>query len=417
MTYFYYRILFDDGVTVAAMADIPVSDDFEARTWLEARYKGIVVKLRQIPLWVASIYRFVGDIFLPGIKRNDVAGFLRDLALMASAGIPILESIAACLDDTEMSRNRSMYARIQEIRHDLEAGVSVTEAFNRQAAIFSDTVRSLIAIGDETGSMDKRLLEAADHLERIIGMRSSAKQALIYPAFVFSAIIGAAAFWIYYVIPNLSGLFKQMNVKLPKLTIAVLGFADWCVKNGALILGIVAAGLLLLVSAWKFSIRFRRLVYVGLHKLPISKTILRSSGLAFFAEYLSILIGAGLDIVRSFSILQRTITDEYYKARIIEIRYLVERGERISAAMRRVGGFPSMIVRMIAVGENSGSLDRQLQHLAREYRSRLDRIIGSLSELMKPLIIVVAGAFFVVIIIALLLPIYDLVKQAMINRY
>lgn len=97
--------------------------------------------------------------------------------------------------------------------------------------------------------------------------------------------------------------------------------------------------------------------------------------------------------MRSFSILQRTITDEYYKVRIAEIRYLVERGERISSAMRRVGGFPSMIVRMIAVGENSGSLDRQLQHLAKEYRLRLDRIIGSLSEVIKPLIIVVAGAF------------------------
>ncbi|MEK7885717.1 type II secretion system F family protein [Burkholderia contaminans] len=417
MSYFYYRILFDDGMTVTAMTDVPVDDYFEARTWLEARYKGIVVKLRHIPHWAASIYLLAGNIFRPGINRKDIAGFLRDLALMTSAGIPILESISACLDDTEMSRNRSMYARIQEVRHDLEAGVSVTEAFNRQAVIFPDTVRSLIAIGDETGSMDKRLLEAADHLERIIGMRSSARQALIYPGFVFSAIFGAAAFWIYYVIPNLSGLFKQMNVKLPKLTISVLAFADWCVKNGVLILGGVAAGVLLLLSAWKFSIRFRRLVYICLHKLPISKTILRSSGLAFFAEYLSILVGAGLDIVRSFSILQRTITDEYYKVRIAEIRYLVERGERISSAMRRVGGFPSMIVRMIAVGENSGSLDRQLQHLAKEYRLRLDRIIGSLSEVIKPLIIVVAGAFFVVIIMALLLPIYDLVKQAMINRY
>ncbi|KVH45670.1 type II secretion system F family protein [Burkholderia diffusa] len=417
MSYFHYCVLLDDGKIISAVADIPVNDYFEARTWLEARYKGIVVKLTPIPAWLASGFMFARNVFRHGVRLQDVAGFLRDLALMTSAGIPILESISACLDDPEMTRNRALRACINEIRHDLDAGSSVTEAFNRQAAIFPDTVRSLIAIGDETGSMDKRLLQAADHMERVIGMRSSAKQALIYPAFVFLAIIGAAAFWIYYVIPNLSGLFKQMNVKLPKLTIAVMSFADWCVKNAVWIAGGAALCVILVILTWKLSVGFRRIVYVVMHRLPISKTLLKSSGLAFFSEYLAILIGAGLDIVKSFTILQRTMTDEYYRVRVTEIRHLVERGEKISAAMRRVGGFPSMIVRMISVGENSGSLDRQLQHLSNEYRSRLNGVIGTLSEIIKPLIIVVAGALFIVIIMALLLPIYDLVKQAMASRY
>lgn len=417
MKYFYTQILRDDGRLLTALSKVPVDDYFEARTWLEARNNGFVVRLVAIPEWIAATYTFFRHVFGRTVASHEVAGLLRDLALMTSAGIPILESICACLDDPEAIQNKGLHSCINEIRCDLQAGASVTDAFDRQSAIFPGTIRSLIAIGDETGSMDKRLLQAADHMERIIGMRSSAKQALIYPSFVFLAIFGAASFWIYYVIPNLSGLFRQMNVKLPHLTLLVMAFADWFTKNVPWIAAGVFFSIFSMMLAWNVSLKFRQAIYALLHRVPIAKEILKSSGLAFFSEYLSILNSAGLDVVRSFGVLQKTMTDEYYRTRIIQIRYLVERGERISSAMRRVGGFPNMIVRMISVGENSGSLDRQLLHLSNEYRTRLDRLIGALSEIIKPMIILVAGAFFILIIMALLLPIYDLVRQAMANRY
>src|SRR5690606_13143937 len=278
---------------------------------------------------------------------------------------------------------------------------------------FPETVRNLIMIGDETGSMDHMLAEAADHVERVARMSADTRQALIYPAFVFTAIFAAGGFWIYYVIPNLTSLFKQMNADLPPLTIAVIAFSEWFTGNVAGVLaGMAATGFVLWVT-WRYSRAFRRRVHYLLHRLPIARTIMKSGGLAFLTEYLSLLIKAGVDMVSSLKVMERAMRDEYYRERVVAIRQVLERGDRVSSAMRQVGGFPPMMVRMISVGEDTGTLDRQLARLSDEYSLRLQRLITNLSEVIKPLVVLLAGGMFVLLIVALLLPVYDLVKQAM----
>jgi general secretion pathway protein F/type IV pilus assembly protein PilC len=273
-------------------------------------------------------------------------------------------------------------------------------------------VRNLVMIGDETGTMDRMLGEAADHIERISKMTADTRQALIYPAFVFSAIFAAGGFWIYYVIPNLADLFKQMNAKLPPLTIAVMAGSEWLIAHIAWILaGLVAAAFVFWVT-WRYSRGFRRAIHYTLHKLPIARTIMFSSGLAFFTEYMSLLIKAGVDMVSSLQVMERAMRDEYYRDRIIAIRQVLERGDRVSSAMRQVGGFPSMMVRMIGVGEETGTLDSQFARLSAEYSLRLQRLITNLSEIIKPVVVLLAGGMFVFLIVALLLPVYDLVQQA-----
>ena len=137
-----------------------------------------------------------------------------------------------------------------------------------------------------------------------------------------------------------------------------------------------------------------------------------SSGLAFFTEYMALLIRAGVDMVSSLQVMERAMRDEYYRDRIIAIRQVLERGDRVSAAMRQVGGFPSMMVRMIGVGEETGTLDSQFARLSAEYSLRLQRLITNLSEVIKPVVVLLAGGMFVFLIVALLLPVYDLVRQA-----
>jgi len=146
---------------------------------------------------------------------------------------------------------------------------------------------------------------------------------------------------------------------------------------------------------------------------PISRVLVTSSGLAFLAEYLAILTRSGLDVVSSLRILERSTSDIYYEDRLMAVRLYVERGDRISAAMRLIGGFPNLMVRMIAVGEDSGTLDRQLSYLAAEYGKRLKQTVAIIAEIIKPLVVVVAGGVFLVLIMALLLPVYDLVRQSM----
>jgi type II secretory pathway component PulF len=173
--------------------------------------------------------------------------------------------------------------------------------------------------------------------------------------------------------------------------------------------------LAVLIGVWlliKLHKKTRKLTFSIAHKLPILRVLVTASGMAFITEYLAIMIASGVDILRSLGVLERAISDEYYRERIRKVRLAVERGELLAPAMRQVGGFPAMAIRMIGVGEETGSLDKQLKQLAQEYRMRLAHLIASLSEIIKPVIILVAGLFFLLLIVALLLPIYDLVRQA-----
>ncbi|KWN22011.1 secretion system protein [Burkholderia territorii] len=417
MNFFYFQVVQPNGKSYSAVVRLAMNELSVVRAWLEDKHPGgIVVRLHPLPDWVGYGLERTQRLRQPRLKPRDLAGLLRDLAVMTAAGVPILDAIASATDNGAQSTPSAVIRVGRKLLEDLEAGSTVSQAFARQSAAFPETVRSLIAIGDETGSMDKMLMEASGHVERVIGMKANAMQAMIYPIFVFLAIFGAAGFWIYYVIPNLSGLFKQMNVPLPALTVAVLAVADWLTAHVVVLGAGVSLSVALGVIAWRGSTAVRRSVYGMLHRLPISGTLLTSSGLAFFSEYLAILVHAGIGIVESLEIMEQTVKDLFYRDRLVAMRQFVQRGDRISVAMRQVGGFPAMMMRMISVGEETGTLDRQLNHLSNEYRTRFARVIAMLSEIMQPLVIVLAGGFFIIMIMALLLPVYELVRQTMTAR-
>ncbi|MGI4779271.1 MAG: type II secretion system F family protein [Janthinobacterium lividum] len=411
--FYYYQVLMSTGRARRGLAAISVEMDASARLWLEKNLDGIVLQLYRLPSWASDLLQGGRRLFRGAIKPAELAGLLRDLAVMTSSGIPIFEAVKAVAEDEGSESGRRVERVCTQLLEDLNAGSALSVAFGRQPDVFPDTVRSLAEIGDATGTMHQMLMESASHLDRLISLKADARQAMIYPAFSFLAILGAGAFWISYVLPKLVGLFKQMNAKLPPLTVAVMAFSEWMNAHWLLVVSASVAILVVALAAWRNNLALRRRVMHLLHKTPIAKTLLVSSGLAFFAEYLSLLIRSGLDVIASLGILERSLQNIYYKERVASIRRFVERGDRISFAMRQVGGFPSMMVRMIAVGEDSGTLDRQLTYLSDEYSARLKRTVGMLAEVIKPVIVVIAGAVFLLLIVALLLPVYDLVRQTM----
>jgi type II secretory pathway component PulF len=199
---------------------------------------------------------------------------------------------------------------------------------------------------------------------------------------------------------------------LPPVTQWLITVSDALVQY--LLLFVLAVFLIIVTLTWLYKSlpRFKAWCHELLHKLPIFKTLTTSSGMAFVTEHLALLVRAGLDFMTSLEVLANATTDQYYRQRLLRVREGVARGEGIGASMRRVGGFPAMAVRMISVGEESGSLDKQLDRLAAEYRKRLDVVVSTLSEIIKPALILIAGGLFIFLIVALLLPIYDLVRQS-----
>lgn len=411
MNAYFYRILLPDGKTRHGILRLVAERDFSARLWLERRHDAVVLSLYRLPGWLASVQDSLASLPSAGVQRENLSGFLRDLALMVRSGIPVVDALRSLESEGDGGDQPGFAELARVLLEDLDAGTSLSDAFGRHPDIFPETVRNLVAIGDVTGSMDRMLQEAAEHVERITHIVRDARTALIYPAVVFATIVGVAFFWIYYVVPNMAQLFRQLHAKLPPITIGLVGFADWLSAHGMLVLILTAVGALALWLSLKRSVRFRRLMYRLGHRLPITRVLLRSAGMAHFTEHLALLTRSGMDIVGSLAILHRSTRDEYYKQRIDGIRGRVARGESIASSMRQVGGFPSMVVRMIAVGEESGALDSQLRYLAEEYRQRLDAVVSQLGEIIKPAVILVAGGLFMFLIAALLLPIYDLIKQ------
>ena len=411
MNTYAYRLLLSNGRTRCGLLRLKVERDLSAKLWLERNFDAVVLYLYRLPNWCANVLGSLSGTAKNALPPIELSGLLRDLAVMTSAGVPILDSLRAIAEESDVAQGR-IAATARLLIEALDSGAPVSEAFNRHPNIFPESVRNLMAIGEESGTIDRMLLEAAQHIERMTTLGRNVRQAMIYPAFVFSTIFGAALFWIYYVIPNLAQLFLQMQVKLPAITRAVLQMSKWLEAHAAsslTVMGCAAVGVWLTL---KLNKRARAFLFGLAHRLPIARVLTTASGMAFITEYLAIMIAAGVDIMRSLGVLERALSDEYYRERISAVRVAVERGELLAAAMRQVGGFPPMALRMIAVGEETGSLDRQLKHLAQEYRQRLAHLIATLSEVIKPAIILLAGGFFLLLVVALLVPIYDLVRQA-----
>jgi general secretion pathway protein F/type IV pilus assembly protein PilC len=408
---YYYRVLLPHGAVQRGVMRLAVERELSARLRLEAQTDGTVLTLWRLPAGLASLVSGVGRLFRQRLRPEDVVGFLRDLGLMMSAGVPALEALRTLIDEGEHGDQPAVAELARHIRDDLNGGVGLTEAINRHPDVFPETVRNLVSIGEQSGTMDRMLRESAQHVERMIHIRRDIRTALIYPVFVFATILGVAGFWIYYVVPNMARLFKQLQAKLPPVTVALVDFADLVTTHlPALVLAVVVLAVLAVAAFRRFE-RVQLATHTVLHRVPIVRNLLTSSGMAHITEHLAILVRAGLDLMASLHTLSRATKDRYYRVRLEQVAAAVGRGESVAQAMRRVGGFPAMAVRMVAVGEEAGSLDEQLHHLAEEYRKRLDVLVRSLAEIFKPVIILIAGGLFLFLIVALLLPIYDLVRQ------
>lgn len=411
MNTYVYRLLLSSGRTKSGLMRLVAERDISAKIWLERHYDAVVLQLYRLPKWSSELLSSLSGARHRSLPPTELSGFLRDLGVMTGAGIPILDSLRAIAEESERDQKR-IAAAAAVLLSDLDAGASISESFNRHPDMFPESVRNLMLIGEETGSVGSMLMEAAEHIERMTALKRDTQRALIYPAFVFVAMLGAAIFWVYYVIPNLADLFLQMNLKLPTITRVTLSISKWLERHAVPSLTLIFLSVLVIWLMLQLHTGTRRLAYKLAHRLPIARIIVTASGMAFITEHLSILIGAGIDIIRSLSVIERSLSDEYYRERIHKVRESVDRGELLAPSMRQVGGFPAMALRMISVGEETGSLDHQLSHLAKEYRQRLAYLIASLSEIIKPVLILAAGAFLLLLVVALLLPVYDLVRQA-----
>jgi len=341
------------------------------------------------------------------IQTKDIIEFSRSIALMLRSGVPVVQAMAEIASSTDKS---AFSEALLEIKHDIEGGASFSGAFEKQKGVFPHILIRLSKIGEETGRLDKSFEDAAAHLEKMSELYSTMKKALLYPVFAVVFTMAALLFWLIFVLPNVMKLFKGMNITLPLPTKILLISSNFC-RGYWYVLVALPIVFALTITLLKRKSATRYYLDMALLKMPIMRHVSYNWLLTFFCEQLRILTGAGIPINRSMRVIHGAVNNEVMKRAIGRVGDEIESGGSISAALKREDVFPGLMVRLIAVGETSGSLEDQFTYLSEFYGVRLNDFSEKMGKMLEPIIISVVGVMFALIIMGLLLPVYDLVAK------
>lgn len=406
MNYFRYKLIEPTGQIASGISRLPYKDEISALSYLERGDNMAIYVKRMTP--VASFFLQLAGVSLrKKVKRSSQAEFLSNVSLMLRSGVTLTSALEEAASGSESAH---FEADIKNMILSIEGGSSFSDAAENYPYIFPKTAIYLIRLGEETGKLDRMLMDAAEHLKRVQKIVSDTKQALLYPCFVFVAMGAGLLFWFYYVVPKIVGLFKAMDVSLPVITVFLLRLStfvqDHCLD---MILGLTIL-IVSIVLGYKHNRRIRKAMDALLLKLPVSGTIMSASVMAFITEYFHLLLNAGIDVLKSMDILKASIKNEVYREKLAEVKEGLTKGDGIAESFRRPLIFPTFVVRMIAVGEHSGTLPEQLSHIAEDYRNKLSVIVATIGTMIEPIVLIIAGGMFAIIVIGLFLPIYDLVS-------
>lgn len=341
------------------------------------------------------------------IKRSAILEFATNLSVILRAGIPILDALG---DLSQTMENRYLHQIIDDIREKIQSGLSFSSALSFHKKVFPDIFIRLVTVGEETGRLEQSITEVAEHLQRMDDLSSMVKRALMYPVFALVTTGGALAFWVFYVLPKILVVMKDMNVKLPLITRIILGVSDFT-KAYWYVFALAPVAIFVALFLMKRKERTRYFLDLVKLKVPILKLFVINRIFAVFCEQMRILIISGITIDRSLVIAAGAVGSEVFKRSLLQARDIIMTGSRISDSFRRGKFFHPLVVRMVDIGETSGNLDDQFNFLAAFFYKRLADVTDKLGKMIEPILLVLVGCVFAIIILGLLLPIYDIVTK------
>ncbi|MBF0627879.1 MAG: type II secretion system F family protein [Magnetococcales bacterium] len=404
MACFHYKRITRQGIVRAGVIDLPFDSPISATAYLE-RQGGAVIFANPLPSWAGTLYTTLERFFETRVETATMAEALNNMAIMLRAGIPVV----AALQDAMADNDNPTLAKVgQDLVSRIQSGSSLSEAAQNWARYFPETTLFLMRIGEETGSLDRTIQDASRHMIKVDKIVRETKSALMYPAIMISAILGAMAFWLYFVVPMVLPLLKATGKELPALTQGIIATANFLQAHFLGILLTLVITFVTFQSLMKKFLAFRRAVHRVLLHIPIISAIIHASNLAFITAYFSLLLNAGVDVIKSIDILSGSLGNEIYKEKMGEVRAGLIHGLGLRSSFAEAGIFPPFVVRMIGIGEVSGALSTQLDFAATEYGSRLDDIIKTLSKSIEPFALVLGGGLFVVLLVGMFMPLYSM---------
>ena len=339
------------------------------------------------------------------ITTTDIAIFSRQLATMMSAGIPLVQAFDIVGSGHD---NPSMQKLILNIKSDVEGGATLAEALARHPLHFDELFTNLVHAGEQSGALETLLDKVATYKEKTEAIKAKIKKALTYPAAVVVVAIIVTTILLIYVIPQFENLFQNFGADLPTFTRMVVDLSLFVRTKGWLILIAVIGTIVGLVQARRRSRTFHRILDRLTLKIPILGGILRKAAIARYARTLATMFAAGVPLVEALESVSGATGNIVYQEGVLRIREEVSTGQRLQRAMEMTDLFPNMVVQMIAVGEESGSLDDMAGKVADFYEAEVDDAVDNLSSLLEPMIMAILGVLVGGLVVAMYLPIFKM---------
>lgn len=339
------------------------------------------------------------------IKQKDIAIFTRQLSTMMRAGVPLLQAFDIV---ARGSTNAKLTKLLLDIRNDVETGTSLSAAFRKHPLYFDALYCNLVEAGEAGGILDTLLDRLAIYQEKTMAIKNKIKSALIYPVAVMVVAFVVLAIIMLFVIPVFKEVFTSFGADLPAPTLFVIGLSEIFVKYWWAIFGFIGGGLYFFFESWKRSEKMQRTMDRLLLKVPVFGDLVNKSSLARWTRTLSTMFAAGVPLVEALDSVGGAAGNAVFKDATEQIQKDVSTGASLTASMQTTGVFPTMVIQMCAIGEESGSLDAMLGKSAEFYEDEVDEAVKGLSSLMEPFIIVILGTLIGGIVVSMYLPIFKL---------
>ena len=339
------------------------------------------------------------------IESADIAIFSRQMATMMQAGVPLVQALDIVGKGHE---NPSMGGMISEIRTEIEGGSTFAEALSKQPKHFDDLFVNLVDAGEKSGALESLLDKIATYKEKTEAIKAKVRKALFYPSAVIVVAIIVMGILLYFVVPQFQSLFQGFGADLPAFTLLVISLSEGVQAWWWAIIGVIAATFYGFFQARLRSRNFRRMNDRLALKLPVIGDILYKAAVARFARTLSTMFAAGVPLVEAMDSVARAAGNVVFEEAILQMRDQVASGVQLQLAMNNTGLFPSMALQMVAIGEESGSLDAMCSRVADFYEAEVDNQVDSLSSLLEPMIMAIIGVLVGGLVIAMYLPIFKL---------
>ena len=343
-----------------------------------------------------------------GVSIKEKMMFARNLKVMISSGLTVSRSINNLSLQTKNKTFRKVLLKIYE---EVQAGKALSDAMAKYPGVFNDLFVSMIRVGETGGNLEEVLEITEKQLEREHDLISKVKGAMIYPAVIIAAMIGIGILMLTYVLPKITGVFKDMDVQLPKPTLIIIGISDF-LRNHSILTLVILISFIFLIKVLMQTEVGKKLFSLAVIKLPVISNIIIKVNCARFSRIYSSLLRSGVMVTDALKILSNTLTNHYYKRALEDALEQIQKGVSLSKVVSKYPKiFPILVPQMIEVGEETGKTEEVLAKLAEFYEDEVSQITKNLSSIIEPVLMIVIGSAVGFFAVAMLQPMYSLMEN------